>query len=128
MKKQLKQCLNLLVLLFKLIAYFLIFWIFYRAFAIENWQLLGVNRTSVVTTISYLLSGYLFLSIYGSYDIGKRKSRPIIISLCLAAAMTDAVAYIYAGATVAPYNRLYTSGYSYRALRIWRKLDIFQDI
>ena len=91
MKKQLKQCLNLLVLLFKLIAYFLIFWIFYRAFAIENWQLLGVNRTSVVTTISYLLSGYLFLSIYGSYDIGKRKSRPIIISLCLAAAMTDAV-------------------------------------
>ena len=94
MKKQLKQCLNLLVLLFKLIAYFLIFWIFYRAFAIENWQLLGVNRTSVVTTISYLLSGYLFLSIYGSYDIGKRKSRPIIISLCLAAAMTDAVAYI----------------------------------
>ena len=81
MKKQLKQCINLIVLLLKLIVYFLVFWIFYRLYAIENWQMLVRNRTSAVTIISYLISGYLFLNIYGSYDVGKRKSRPIIISL-----------------------------------------------
>ena len=94
MKEKLKQCENLIVLLFKLILYFLIFWIFYRLYAIQNWQLLVVSRTAAVTILSYLISGYLFVKIYGGYDIGKRKSKPIIISLSLAAVMTDLVAYI----------------------------------
>ena len=94
MKEKLKQCENLIVLLFKLILYFLIFWIFYRLYAIQNWQLLVVSRTAAVTILSYLISGYLFVKIYGGYDIGKRKSKPIIISLSLASVMTDLVAYI----------------------------------
>ena len=94
MKEKLKQCEILIVLLFKLILYFLIFWIFYRLYAIQNWQLLVVSRTAAVTILSYLISGYLFVKIYGGYDIGKRKSKPIIISLSLAAVMTDLVAYI----------------------------------
>ena len=94
MKEHLRQCEKLIVLLFKIIIYFFIFWIFYRLYAIRNWQLLVVSRTSAVTTISYLISGYLFIKIYGGYDIGKRKSKPIIISLSLAAVMTDLVAYI----------------------------------
>ena len=94
MKRRLRQCEYLIVLLFKIILYFLVFWIFYRIYAIENWQMLKVNRTAAVTGLSYLISGYLFLSIYGGYDIGKRKSKPIIISLSLAAALTDLVAYV----------------------------------
>lgn len=94
MKEKLKQCENLIVLLFKLILYFVIFWIFYRLYAIQNWQLLVVSRTAAVTILSYVISGYLFVKIYGGYDIGKRKSKPIIISLSLAAVMTDIVAYI----------------------------------
>ena len=94
MKEHLRKCEKLIVLLFKIIIYFFIFWIFYRLYAIRNWQLLVVSRTSAVTTISFLISGYLFIKIYGGYDIGKRKSKPIIISLSLAAVMTDLVAYI----------------------------------
>lgn len=94
MKDQLKQCGNLLVFLFKIIIYFSCFWVFYRLYAIENWQLLGLSRTSAVTSLSYAISGYLFLKIYGGYDIGKRKSKPIITSLSLAAVMTDIVAYV----------------------------------
>ena len=94
MKQQLRQCENLIVLLFKLILYFLMYWTFYRLFAIRNWQLLTPSRTAAVITLSYLISGYLFLKIYGGYDIGKRKSKPIIISLSLAAFMTDIIAYV----------------------------------
>ena len=96
MKEQLKKCENLLVLLFKIILYFSIFWSFYRLYAIKNWQLLspGGSRTMAVTILSYLIAGYLFLKIYGGYDIGKRKSKPIIISLSLAAFMTNIVAYV----------------------------------
>ena len=81
MKKYLQRYENVLVLLLKIILYFLIFWTFYRLYAVENWQLLNRSRTMAVTTLSYLISGYLFLKIYGGYDIGKRKSKPIIISL-----------------------------------------------
>ena len=94
MRKQLKQCENLIVLLFKIIVYFLVFMAFYRLFAIRNWQLLTPSRTMAVTTLTYLITGYLFLKIYGGYDIGKRKSKPIVISLSLAAFMTDLIAYI----------------------------------
>lgn len=57
-------------------------------------KLLNRSRTMAVTTLSYLISGYLFLKIYGGYDIGKRKSKPIIISLSLASVMTDIIAYV----------------------------------
>ena len=94
MKEQLKQCGNILVLLFKLILYFLVFITFYRLYAIENWQLLTISRTSAVVILSFSFAGYLFLKIYGGYDIGKRKSKPIIISLSIASVMTDLVAYV----------------------------------
>lgn len=94
MKEQLKKCVNLIVLLFKIISYGLIFLAFYLLFAKKNWQLLSVSRTAAVVTLSYLISGYLFLKIYGGYDIGKRKSRPIIISLSLATLPSDIVAYV----------------------------------
>ncbi len=94
MKAQLRKCEKLIVLLFKIISYYLIFYIFYRLYAIENWQLLTPSRTAAVTTLSYLIAGYLFLKIYGGYDIGKRKTKPIVISLSLAAVMTDMVAYV----------------------------------
>jgi exopolysaccharide biosynthesis polyprenyl glycosylphosphotransferase len=94
MKEQLKKCENLMVLLFKIILYFSVFWSFYRLFAIKNWPLLTLSRTMAVTILSYLIAGYLFLKIYGGYDIGKRKSKPIIISLSLAAFMTNIVAYV----------------------------------
>ena len=94
MKEQLKKCENLLVLLFKIILYFSVFWSFYRLFGIKNEQMMRPSRTMAVTILSYLIAGYLFIKIYGGYDIGKRKSKPIIISLSLAAFMTNIVAYV----------------------------------
>lgn len=94
MKRLLRKSGHLVVLLLKFILYLLVFFTFYRLFAIENWQLLRRSRTMAVTILSYVISGYLFLKIYGGYDIGKRKSKPIIISLSLASFMTDLVAYV----------------------------------
>ena len=94
MKKQLRKCENLIVLLFKIIVYMALFLSFYGLYAIKNWQLRGPSRTMAVVILSYLFGGYLFMKIYGNYDIGKRKSKPIIISLALVSAMTDIFAYI----------------------------------
>lgn len=94
MKKQLRKLETLIVFLLKSILYLAVFWTFYRLYAIYNWQLLVINRTMAVTILSFAIAGALFLRIYGGYDIGKRKSKPIIISLSIAAVMTDVVAYI----------------------------------
>ena len=96
MKKLLRECDRIIVLLLKTILYLALFWIFYRLYAVFNWQLLVKtgNRTMAVTILSYMFAGYLFVKIYGGYDIGKRKNKPIIISLSLAAILTDIVAYL----------------------------------
>lgn len=94
MKVTLRKFGTSIMFILKTILYFLVFWTFYRLFAIENWQLLEVTRTTAVVLVSYLISGLMFIKIYGSYDVGKRKSKPIIISLFLATVMTDLVAYI----------------------------------
>ncbi|MFI3171841.1 MAG: sugar transferase [Eubacteriales bacterium] len=54
----------------------------------------NLSRTLGVTLITYAVSGVLFLKIYGSYDIGRRKSKPIIRSLILASICTDIVTYV----------------------------------
>lgn len=46
------------------------------------------------TILTYVFVGLLMTAIYGRYDIGRRKSKPIIYSLVLATLFTDFVAYL----------------------------------
>lgn len=61
---------------------------------IDNFQVLKISRTSAVMAFTYILFGILMTRTYGKYDVGIRKSRPIIISLTLAAILDDIVTYI----------------------------------
>ena len=72
----------------------LLFWSFYGLYAIKNWQLLNISRTSGVVIAAYLISAYMFANIYGRYDIGKRKSKPIMHSLILTMVFTDIIAML----------------------------------
>lgn len=61
----------------------------------KYWPLLRISRTAAVTALAFLMA-YIFMSrIYGGFDIGKRKSKPIIYSQVAALLFTDAVAYIF---------------------------------
>ena len=60
---------------------------------VENWQVLKLSRTSVVMAFTYIIFGILMVRTYGRYDIGVRKSRPIIISLALATILDDLITY-----------------------------------
>ena len=44
--------------------------------------------------ITFVVVGLLFLSIYGKFDVGRRKSKPIIYSISLAVIFTDIVTYV----------------------------------
>lgn len=89
-----KKLQKTIVLLLKIIVFLMIFLTFYLIFAIPNIQMLRLSRTTAVTAFTYIVVGLAMLSAYGTYDIGKRKSKPIIYSLGLATVITDIVTYI----------------------------------
>lgn len=94
MKKIIRKFQNTVVLILKLILFGGIFFIFFGLFGIPNWQLWIPNRTSGVTMLTFGVVGVTMLAAYGRYDIGKRKSKPIIYSIGLASVITDIVTYI----------------------------------
>ena len=61
--------------------------------SINNPQVVRLSRTSVVLVFAFVISMYLLSHIYGKYDIGVRKSKPIIISLSLSAFFTDLITF-----------------------------------
>lgn len=73
--------------------YALIYATFFGIMGLNNWQLWVPSRTSGVTILTFTVLLTVMLSVYGGYDIGKRKSKPVISSLVLAVGMTDIVTY-----------------------------------
>ncbi|MBR3833372.1 MAG: exopolysaccharide biosynthesis polyprenyl glycosylphosphotransferase [Lachnospiraceae bacterium] len=94
MKSKLRKLENSIVFMIKLALYVLLFWSFYGMYSIKNWQLLNISRTSGVVLATYLITSYMFSNIYGRYDIGKRKSKPITHSLVLTMAFTDVISML----------------------------------
>lgn len=80
-----------IVFLLKMMLYLWILASFFLIMGIENWPLLRINRTSATTLLIFVVVGLGMTAAYGRYDIGKRKSKPIISSLALATAITDIV-------------------------------------
>lgn len=91
MKAKLRKLETSIIFLLKTTLHLLLFWIFYGMYARTNWWLLNLSRTSGVTIATYVIMSYMFSNIYGRYDIGKRKSKPIIYSLMLTMVFTDII-------------------------------------
>lgn len=94
MKEKVRRWDTVLWMLIKAILYFMIMGTFVVCLGKESHSLRSLSRTLGITIITFWVVLILFLSIYGKYDIGRRKSKPIIVSLALATFFTDIVAYI----------------------------------
>lgn len=94
MKIKVRKLETTIVFIFKITLHLLLFWIFYGMYSRTNWQLLNLSRTSGVTVATYIIMIYMFSNIYGRYDIGKRKSKPIISSLFLTLLFTDIISML----------------------------------
>lgn len=94
MKEKLKRCESILWLLIKTSLYLLILGLFIGCFALGTRSLRALSRSLGITLSTFVIVGLLFLNVYGKYDIGRRKSKPIIYSLVLATAFTDLITYL----------------------------------
>ena len=81
-------------LFWKTLLYALLLVAFIGIFSIPNPQLSRLSRTLAVTLLMFITVGLGMTAAYGKFDIGKRKSKPIIYSLGLATIITDVVTYV----------------------------------
>lgn len=94
MKDKIRKLETSIVFILKTTLYISLLVVFFGIFSIENWQLLVISRTAAITLSTFVVVGLMLTVIYGKYDIGKRKSKPIIYSLTLAIIITDLITYL----------------------------------
>lgn len=94
MKKHLHKFESTLWLVIKTVLYVLLLTTFIMVQKQENIGLRRLSRTMGITVFTFVVVGLLLLSVYGTYDVGRRKSKPIIYSLLLAVICTDAITYL----------------------------------
>ncbi len=94
MKKIVFKMQKTIFMLWKAILYMMLLFVFIGIYAIPNPQLLRLSRTTAVTLLIFVVVGLGMTAAYGKFDIGKRKSKPIIYSLGLATVITDVVTFI----------------------------------
>ena len=93
MRKKIKRFESMMWVFIKLVLYVLLMATFILMLAPENKPLIRMSRTMGITFSTYIVVGLLFLTIYGKYDVGRRKSKPIIYSMSLAVIFTDIITY-----------------------------------
>lgn len=94
MKKHLHKFESTLWLAIKFVLYSLLLSIFIIVLGKENSGLTRLSRMLGTTIFVFVVVGLLLLSVYGTFDVGRRKSKPIIYSLSLAVICTDVIAYL----------------------------------
>ena len=77
----------------KLLAFLLCAACFFGLFGLEYFFLLRPSRTLGVTAVAFVVVYILMTKVYGGFDIGKRKSKPIVFSMALTLLLTDLVTH-----------------------------------
>ena len=93
MKKHLHKFESTLWLAIKALLYFSLLITFIIVQRRENIGLSRLSRTMGITVFTFVIVGLLLMSVYGTYDVGRRKSKPIIYSMSLAVLCTDVITY-----------------------------------
>lgn len=79
----------------QIVLYVLMFLCFFGLQKISNPHLLNLNRTSVTTITAFLFSAMILSVVYGGFDIGIRKKRSVLSSMCLTFFITDIITYLF---------------------------------
>ena len=93
MKRQLAKFINIVVFIIKSGLYLSLLVAFMVLFSIHNFAVLNPSRTMAVVMVTFVASLLMMTRVYGKFDIGRRKSKPIIYSVFLATMITDVVTY-----------------------------------
>ena len=74
--------------------YVCLFALFFGTMGINNWQLRHASRTLATTLLTYCVMAYVMQQVYGGFEVGRKKNKPIISSMVLSTFMVDMVTYL----------------------------------
>ena len=98
MKRMLKRIARhkatLIIAAIRLVVYAGLFLAFFGLMSVNNWQLLNLSRTLATTLLTYVAMTAVMHSVYGGFDVGRKKNKPVISSMVLSTFVTDAVTYL----------------------------------
>ncbi len=92
--KFLNKAQNTIIFCIKSFLYIMIIACFFVTFGSKYEWLLKLSRTSGVTLVTFIVLLAATMSVYGGYQVGRLKSKPICISMSLATIVTDLVAHL----------------------------------
>ncbi len=85
---------ELLVGLMRFLAYAGLTLLFFGLMSIQNWPLRHLSRTLATTALTWSAMTLAMKAVYGGYDVGRKKNKPIISSMALAVVCVDLVTYL----------------------------------
>lgn len=85
---------DIIVALLKVVTYIGLTAAFFLLMSINNWQLRNPSRTLGTTIITWVAMTGAMTFVYGGYEIGRKKSKPIITNMTLGVLVTDLVTYL----------------------------------
>ena len=68
--------------------------VFLACLSVSNIYLRHLNRTLATTMLTFLVLIVAMHAVYGGYDVGRKKSKPVISALVTGTIITDLVAYL----------------------------------
>lgn len=80
--------------LYKVSMYFLLYLTFIFVFKRVNYALVSLTRTFVITTSAFFLVILMMTPVYGNFEIGKEKSKPVFMSTMITMLFTNVLAFI----------------------------------
>ena len=80
-------CMSLMLYAFLAVAFFL-------CLSINNIFLRVINRTFATTMLTWWAMTFAMHAVYGGYDVGRKKSKPVISSMIAGTIVTDLVTYL----------------------------------
>ncbi len=89
-----KHRVELLTGFLRAITYFGLFALFFGLLGIPNWQIRHLSRTLATMLLTWALMTVAMYAVYGGYDIGRKKSKPIISSMALGNLVVDLTTYL----------------------------------
>lgn len=94
MKRFAYRCRDSIVALVRVLLYIALLFVLFGLLSINNSWVLAISRTAAIMLLTFLFGSVAMSKIYGKYDVGKRKSKPIILSLSLSIVITDIITFM----------------------------------
>ncbi len=85
---------DIIIGVMSLVLYMILAAAFFFFLSLNNPFLLVINRTVGTTLLTFFVMTFSMHAVYGGFDVGRKKSRPVISAMIMATCVTDLVTYV----------------------------------